>query len=122
MLALINAGIPVKDMVAACSVGYLNDIACIDLNANERKESTSLLIAKFAKSFHSHEKIEGNEKTPEPNILLMNTMNNAAFNKRRRLTLKQVREMTEAGKMGCDSICEVMASRVIEHTTIGFDN
>ncbi|KAF7491463.1 Exosome complex component RRP41 [Sarcoptes scabiei] len=34
-LALIHAGIPMKDIVCSCTAGYHNDIAMIDLNYNE---------------------------------------------------------------------------------------
>lgn len=31
-LALLNAGISMSDMLAACSVGYVNNHLCVDLN------------------------------------------------------------------------------------------
>lgn len=34
-LALIHAGIPIKDIVCSCSAGYLNDSMLIDLNSME---------------------------------------------------------------------------------------
>lgn len=38
-LALASAGIPMRDLVAACSVGKVNDILVVDLNGKEDNES-----------------------------------------------------------------------------------
>ena len=37
-LALIDAGIPLKDYVTACTAGYINDRVLVDVNNTESRE------------------------------------------------------------------------------------
>jgi exosome complex component RRP41 len=53
-LALVNAGVPMKDMVVACEVGLVDDDVCVlDLNYREGRSGTvsSLTMGMYAESF-----------------------------------------------------------------------
>ena len=53
-LALIDAGIPLKDYVTACTAGYINDRVLVDVNNTESRELLILrqdwLNANFVKN------------------------------------------------------------------------
>jgi exosome complex component RRP41 len=42
VLAIVDAGIPMKDTMAACSAGFLDDTALLDLNYMEVRIPISL--------------------------------------------------------------------------------
>ncbi len=50
-MAMVNAGIPMRDLVCACSAGFMDSKAIVDLNYSERSRNTpEIYVAIFPKA------------------------------------------------------------------------
>ena len=68
-LALIDAGIPLKDYVCACSASFIRDTALVDLNHLEESGSNpELVIATLPKSNDQIVFLEINSRLHEDNL------------------------------------------------------
>mmetsp|Transcript_12442 Transcript_12442/g.14508 ORF Transcript_12442/g.14508 Transcript_12442/m.14508 type:complete len:233 (-) Transcript_12442:421-1119(-) len=84
-LALLDAGVPMLDIVAACSVGFVDNNCIIDLNYNEQNKGADMTVAIMPKS---------------RGIVTMNLSGNARVG-------KDILElMVENGIKGCSSLAE----------------
>mmetsp|Transcript_1646 Transcript_1646/g.1994 ORF Transcript_1646/g.1994 Transcript_1646/m.1994 type:complete len:233 (-) Transcript_1646:466-1164(-) len=84
-LALLDAGVPMLDIVAACSVGFVDNNCIIDLNYNEQNKGADMTVAIMPKS---------------KGIVTMNLSGNARVG-------KDILElMVENGIKGCSSLAE----------------
>lgn len=93
-LALVNAGIPMKEMVTACSVGFVDSTPLLDLNFMERTGGGPLLqVAMYPHS----EKI-------------------ALLQMENKLPLENLEEVVALGKEGCKKIADVLKQKVHAHS------
>jgi exosome complex component RRP41 len=97
-LALVDAGIAMKDMVVACGAGYANDAPLIDLNRQEEssfeggKEGVYLPVAIM----------------PQRNTVVMAKCDS-------RLPLATFNEVLDAAIEGCKAMFDLMQGFVREH-------
>lgn len=119
-MALINAGISIKDFVTALTVAYANRKVCVDLNHSELTKSqiggsSCLLIVLVSKNYHT--KSEGNigNGKSEPAIVMMKTLNNQSFNKSARLKTSQVKSMTKNAIFVNYKLIKILKSILREH-------
>lgn len=89
-LALINAGIPMKEFVCACTVGFIADTPLLDLNYLERASNAPIMtIAVYPKS---------------ETVTLMQMEN--------KLNLDNMEAVMELGKEGCKQLYGVLKEKV----------
>lgn len=93
-LALIHAGIPIKDVVCACSSGYINEQPIVDVNYLEE----SLGSAPFCT-------IAMLPKTKQ--ILSMESSG--------RIHVTAIEKVINAAMKGCEEILEVMKQTILSH-------
>merc|ERR1740117_155211 len=89
-LALVDAGIPMKELVTACSVGYVDNTAMVDMNYLERSSSGPLMyVAMYPRA----------EK-----VTLLQMEN--------KLDLENFEEVLELGKEGCKKISDILREKI----------
>lgn len=89
-LALINAGIPMKEMVCACSVGYAEGTPLVDLSAAERGQGgPTMYVAVYPKA---------------QSVVAMQMEN--------KLPLEHLEEVLELAKEGCVKIYETLKKEI----------
>jgi len=89
-LALINAGIPMRDFVVGCSAGFVDNTPILDLNYFERHNQTpDLHVAIYPKS---------------GKIALMHMIN--------KIPLTNFQEVLELASFGCKQIYGILKERV----------
>lgn len=119
-IALMNAGICLKDFVTACSVGYVDKILCLDVNYNEQRDGTCLVVATTTKAFHcvdSATNVSGDSKdNHDSRLLLVKTINNSSYSKSNRLSEESLMEMTTQGSVGCMKICRKLQAFLVDYT------
>ncbi|KAK8776618.1 hypothetical protein V5799_030039 [Amblyomma americanum] len=93
-LALIDAGIALKDYVCACSVGFVDDVPLVDIShLEESMRGPELTVAVLPKS--------------QEMVLLEMTS---------RVHVDNLQKMLDAGVKGCTDVHAIFDSRVKEHT------
>lgn len=104
LLALAEAGIPLRDMVAACAAGYLDETALLDLNYIEDSGGGPDISV----ALH-----------PQFDRVVLLQMDN-------RLPLETFQSVVELAMKGCKAIASFMREELLEHTRLlagarGFD-
>lgn len=93
-LALIHAGIPVKDIVCSCSAGYFNSIPLVDLNHIEESVNAipTICIALLPKSKQT-----------------------ISIESSGRINVSSLEKLTKAVTGGCDQVLSVMKGVISNH-------
>jgi exosome complex component RRP41 len=93
-LAIIHAGIPIKDVVCACSAGYINDIPIVDVSHLEEYIGSApiLTIAMLPKS---------------KQILSMESSG--------RIHTSAIEKVMDAAMRGCEDVLQVMKESIFNH-------
>jgi len=96
MLAIANAGIPVRDMVAACSVGFLESTPLLDLNLTEvQGQPPQTMVAAY------------------PNLDKVAFLESHGGN----MQLDSLEEMCDLALEGSKAVSQFMRSCLLAHTT-----
>lgn len=94
-LAIINAGLPIKDYVCACSVCLVNDTPLIDINYIEESNASPNLTLALLPNYDE--------------IVLLETSS--------RMHVDYTDKMIESAMTGCKDIYEIMNKYVKEHVS-----
>uniref|UniRef100_A0A7S0VJU7 Uncharacterized protein n=1 Tax=Polytomella parva TaxID=51329 RepID=A0A7S0VJU7_9CHLO len=94
VLALASAGVPMVDIVSACTAGYLDGTALLDLNVTEDNGGGPDVSVAFAPNSGKILQMQMDGRMPE-----------AAFN-----------EVAELAREGCVAVAGTMRTALLEHT------
>mmetsp|Transcript_6969 Transcript_6969/g.8427 ORF Transcript_6969/g.8427 Transcript_6969/m.8427 type:complete len:240 (-) Transcript_6969:738-1457(-) len=96
-LALVDAGVPMLDVVTSCSVGIIDDTCVVDLNYNEENQGGAEMTVAIMPKYNS--------------ILTVKMGGNSRINS------KIMKMMLENAKLACNKVYQSMDNLVIEHTS-----
>jgi len=95
-LALVHAGIPMVDMITACTVGYLDSNCILDLNHQEENAGAPELTLVLV---------------PKTSDILSVTMGSNAT----RVNTKLMEELLRQANIGCQKISKILQSSAREY-------
>jgi len=95
-LALINAGVSLKDLVCACSSGLLSDgtMTLVDVNKQEAFDSNVYKMSVAT--------------MPQRGSVILTKLSS-------RFSLKELERVLESATTGCRAVCDIMAQIIREH-------
>jgi len=93
-MALMDAGVPLRDIIAACEVGFLDNTPILDKNLQELQASGPDVLVAYL------------PKMEEVVTVLMEG----------KVALEVFNELRRLGCQGCEAIARFMREQVIEHT------
>lgn len=97
MLAIADAGVPIKDLVAACNVGYLESTVLLDLNVMEvGAQGPQTTVAAY------------------PNLDKIATVDSVGAS----MTLETFEEVCNLAQEGCKAVAQFMRSCLLSHTAL----
>jgi len=94
-LALIDAGIEMRDMVTATTVGYLQQHACIDLNKREEFGNPSVLVCTLGSDPSKFVLVESDSK----------------------LSIEKMDTLLQLAIVGCDNVLQSLRRAMIQRVT-----
>jgi exosome complex component RRP41 len=94
-LALVNAGIPMKELLVACSAGYINATPLVDLTWNEAANAPEIILAVLAES---------------QGIILLDMKS--------KLPLPYIEQLTILANQGCLAIAHVLKETIKNYAIV----
>jgi len=97
-LALVDAGIPIRDFVCACSAGLMDDVALVDLNRQELSNNNNSSSAVYLPC----------AAMPQRNTVVLTQCES------RLASAETLQQVLEAAMAGCQAVFQVMSNAVRE--------
>eukprot|EP00457_Paulinella_chromatophora_P013346 gb/GEZN01013636.1/.p1 GENE.gb/GEZN01013636.1/~~gb/GEZN01013636.1/.p1 ORF type:complete len:269 (-),score=11.86 gb/GEZN01013636.1/:147-953(-) len=111
-MALVNAGIPMKDLVCACSAGFIESTAIVDLNFSERTRNTpEICVAVFPKAAQ-HAQAEAVQDTEDGAPVSVEAKEIAMIHMSNKIPLTNFAEVVDLATEGCLKVHEVVKAAV----------
>ena len=96
LLALADAGIPLRDMVASCAAGYLDSTPLLDLNQSEDSGGGPDVVVAL------HPNLD--------KVVLLQSDN--------KLSIERFEEVMELASAGCKAVAGLMRDMLVEHVKL----